>query len=132
MPFQAVPEAGEPPMPAPTVPTRPGPAVRRIPREKPATPATAPETEGRGGTGHDAPRPVHVHAASAEPARAVAQQAPRSRPNPGAGAARLLGADPIAPRKRRGTMEVWGPRLVAVVLVALLLIALALIVRGVL
>ena len=29
-------------------------------------------------------------------------------------------------------MEVWGPRLVAVVLVALLLIALALIVRGIL
>ena len=32
--------------------------------------------------------------------------------------------------ERRSTLEVWGPRVVAIVLVALLLIALALIVRG--
>ena len=60
-------------------------------------------------------------------------QPPRSiRPEPGAGAARLLGEDAIVPLEQRGTLEVWGPRLVAVVLVALLLIALALIVRGLL
>ena len=57
-------------------------------------------------------------------------QVPTIRPEPGAGAARLLGEDAIVPLEQRSTLEVWGPRVVAVVLVVLLLIALALIVRG--
>jgi hypothetical protein len=52
----------------------------------------------------------------------------RQRPAPGQSAGRLLGEQP----HRASTMEIWGPRLVAIVLVVLLLIALALIVRGVL
>jgi hypothetical protein len=64
------------------------------------------------------------------PAHARAQPPRSIRPEPGAGAARLLGEDAIVPLEQRGTLEVWGPRLVAIVLVTLLLIALALIVRG--
>jgi hypothetical protein len=87
----------------------PPPTVRRIPRPKPGTPA-----------GEEASR-------REEPAPAPAP-APSVRPAPGAGASRLLGEQP----QRPNPMEVWGPRLVAVVLVVLLLVALALIVRGVL
>ena len=53
-----------------------------------------------------------------------------SRPEPGAGAARLRGEDAIVPLEQRSALQVWGPRAVAMVLVVLLLIALALIVRG--
>jgi hypothetical protein len=97
--------------------TGPPPTVRRIPRPKPGTPA------GEATTAAQPPEP---------PAQPAAQPpAPRttgsSRPAPGQGASRLLGEQPA----RAGVMEVWGPRLVAIVLVVLLLIALALIVRGV-
>ena len=64
------------------------------------------------------------------PRPASRAQVPTIRPEPGAGAARLLGEDAIVPLEHRSALEVWGPRVVAVVLVVLLLIALALIVRG--
>ena len=87
----------------------------------------------------DEPEPEVPSAAEAPAARppiritdpsVLPEQAPSTRPAPGAGAARLLGEDQIVPLEHRGALEVWGPRIVAVVLVALLLIALALIVRG--
>jgi hypothetical protein len=53
------------------------------------------------------------------------------RPEPGAGAARLLGDPPPYTLERRTALQMWGPRLAALLLVVLLLIALALIVRGV-
>ena len=111
VPFKAVPEADEP-APVRHAPTKPGPAVRVIPREKPA--------------------PAPGEPAAEVPAAEVPPAPPRLRPEPGAGAARLRGDEAIVPLEHRGAMEVWGPRLVAVVLVALLLVALALIVRGVL
>jgi hypothetical protein len=65
------------------------------------------------------------------PRPAPRAQVPTIRPEPGTGAARLRGEDAIVPLEHRTVLEVWGPRVVAVVLVVLLLIALALIVRGV-
>ena len=101
-----------------------------------------PAAGARGRDGRDAGRTDAAAATQqAEPSAcrrrssACARQPPRRRgirPEPGAGAARLLGEEAIVPLEQRGTLEVWGPRLVAVVLVALLLIALALIVRGLL
>ena len=86
----------------------PPPSVRRIPRPKPGTPAG--EVEAR------------RQAAPVEPPRSLP-----ARPAPGAGASRLLGEQP----RRASAMAVWGPRLVAIVLVLLLLLALGLIVRGI-
>jgi hypothetical protein len=134
VPFQAVPEAGEEPRTAPTVPSKPGPAVRRIPREKPAPEQEPPAPEAAAPPPEQEP-PAPEPAAEAAPDRPQprqAAQAPRMRPEPGAGAARLLGEHAIVPLEQRGALAVWGPRLVAIVLVALLLIALALIVRGIL
>ena len=54
----------------------------------------------------------------------------RIRPEPGAGAARLLGEQQFS-LEHRTTMQVWGPRAAALILTVLLLIALALIVRGI-
>jgi len=154
VPFQALTDgeqAPPEPRPKPPAPSKPGPAVRLIPREKPV-PAPEPEAEAAPEAAPEAetaPEPevpaadetaatvqaeATVPTAPAAPARLPAHarpQPPRSiRPEPGAGAARLMGEDAIVPLEHRGTLEVWGPRLVAVVLVALLLIALALIVRG--
>src|SRR5215218_11280066 len=171
---QAAPAARRP-MPAPS---KPGPAVRLIPREKPAPPPDEPTPEPHA---EAAPRPPYTiyepglepeaepevppaAEAGAEPQAAPAgdetqafdvlvetpkpgatapvepavpaprpasrAQVPTIRPEPGAGAARLLGEDAIVPLEHRSALEVWGPRVVAVVLVVLLLIALALIVRG--
>ena len=146
------------PVPAPS---KPGPAVRVIPREKPAPPRDepkdlappAPEPEAppatpkgeappAATTGEEtqafdvlAETPEHEATAPVKPAvpaprPASRAQVPTIRPEPGAGAARLLGEDAIVPLEQRSALEVWGPRVVAVVLVVLLLIALALIVRG--
>ena len=159
VPFQVVTDgeqAPPEPRPKPPAPSKPGPAVRLIPREKPVpapepepAPAAAPEAEVAPAPEAEAAPEPEVPAADetaatvpaeatipAAPIRLPAHarpQPPRSiRPEPGAGAARLLGEDAIVPLEQRGTLEVWGPRLVAVILVALLLIALALIVRGLL
>ena len=93
----------------------PPPTVRRIPRGQPAEAAGAEATPP---AREVAPRPAGERRTAAI----------RGRPEPGAGSARLLGELP----RRRSTLEVWGPRLAALVLVALLLLALALIVRGLL
>jgi len=118
VPFHAIPEAEEQapePRPKPPGPSKPGPAVRIIPRERPA----APESEA-------------VSEPEREPEPPVgAVQAPSLRKKPGTGAARLLGEDAIVPLEDRSTLAVWGPRVAAVLLVALLLLALALIVRGI-
>jgi hypothetical protein len=150
-PFQAVPE-GEEPKPRP-LPSKPGPAVRVIPREKPAPrpePGAAPQAPEAAPPPPDATVPLEpptpaeaepeVPSAAEAPAppppiritdpSVLPEQAPSSRPAPGAGAARLLGEDQIGPLERRSALEIWGPRVVAIVLVVLLLIALALIVRG--
>jgi hypothetical protein len=158
-------------------PSKPGPAVRVIPRERPAPPreeappqdAAPPETreEAPPGPRDELPAPPYrvaepevptaAEAAAEAPPRpspsgeetqafdvlaemeaapepkppvAARAQVPTARPEPGAGAARLLGEDAIVPLEHRGALEVWGPRVVAVVLVVLLLIAAALIVRG--
>ena len=93
----------------------PPPTVRRIPRGQPA--------EAAGGEATPPPREVAPRPAGERRTAAI-----RGRPEPGAGSARLLGELP----RRRSTLEIWGPRLAAFVLVALLLLALALIVRGLL
>jgi hypothetical protein len=103
----AVPSAGETALPAPM---EPGQTVRRIPRPRPDG-SVAP------------PLPA------AQPPATAAPPPRRLRPEPGAGAARLLGE---APPARRPVLAVWGPRLAALLLVVLLLLALALIVRGLL
>jgi hypothetical protein len=146
------------PMPAPS---KPGPAVRLIPREAPA-PAPEPEIPSAAEAGVEPPAatgdqtqafdvlaepepepepaaqegPEPDAAERAQPAPAAARppsraQVPTIRPEPGAGATRLLGEDAIVPLEQRSALEVWGPRVVGVVLVVLLLIALALIVRGI-
>ena len=73
---------------------------------------------------------VPVKRAVPAPRPASRAQVPTIRPEPGAGAVRLLGEDAIAPLEQRSMLEVWGPRVVAVLLVVLLLIALSLILRG--
>ena len=180
------------PMPAPS---KPGPAVRLIPREKPAPPRDEPKDEAPPAPEPEAPPaaeaappppPYKIYEPGLEPeaepevpseaeappaaptgeappaaptgeetqafdvladtpeAEATAPvkpavpaprpasraQVPTIRPEPGAGAARLLGEDAIVPLEQRSALGIWGPRVVAVVLVVLLLIALALIVRG--
>ena len=45
-----------------------------------------------------------------KPPLAPRAQAPAIRPEPGAGAARLLGEDAIVPLEQRSTLQVWGPR----------------------
>jgi hypothetical protein len=160
VPFEAVPEGEGPPperRPKSPPPSKPGPAVRLIPREKPApepeaSAAQAPPAPGDAAApevpaAEPAPETAAVPAdrqlatqraenarlsAEVERLRGQAAQAPRMRPEPGTGAARLRGDEALVPLEHRGALQVWGPRLVAVVLVALLLIALALIVRGVL
>jgi hypothetical protein len=133
-------EAPEAPRRVPA-PSKPGPAVRRIPREKPVPPdeeaATTPEPPQARAAPEPAPEPEvpsAAEAAATAPARpaplATRTQVPTIRPVPGAGAARLLGEDAIVPLEHRSALQVWGPRAVAVVLVVLLLVALALIVRG--
>ena len=140
------------PKPVPA-PSKPGPAVRLIPREKPEPPReeappevpSAAEAEGEtppATTGEETQafdvlaqpqEPVAIPPARAvapKPVRTPRAQAPTIRPEPGSGAARLLGEDAIVPLERRSTLQVWGPRAVAVVLVVLLLAALALIVLG--
>ena len=140
---------GEHPPEAPRrvpAPSKPGPAVRRIPREKPAPPrdeaapepphADAAPTPPQADSAPEPEVPSAAEAAATAPTRPVAPkpatraQVPTIRPEPGAGAARLLGEDAIVPLEHRSALQVWGPRAVAVVLVVLLLIALALIVRG--
>jgi len=98
----------------------PPPTVRRIPRPKPGTPAGEAAASA-------AAEPTEPRTAPAVQPPAVQRSSLSSRPAPGQGASRLLGEQPA----RASFMEVWGPRLVAIVLVVLLLIALALIVRGV-
>ena len=142
MPFQALPDgeqAPPEPRPKPPAPSKPGPAVRLIPREKPARRSRSAERRAgaRGARADETAATAQADDRGAAPAVASRPRAPprrpRSiRPEPGSGAARLLGEDAIVPLEQRGALEVWGPRLVAVVLVALLLIALALIVRGLL
>ena len=161
VPFEAVPEGDEPAperRPKSPPPSKPGPAVRLIPREKPVPEpevpaAQAPQARGDAATpevpaaAEPTPETAAVPAerqlatqraenarlsAEVERLRGQAAQAPRMRPEPGTGAARLRGDEAIVPLEHRGALQVWGPRLVAVVLVALLLIALALIVRGIL
>jgi len=150
------------PMPAPS---KPGPAVRVIPRETPAPPPeprdeapeappappykTAepepePEIPSAAEAGEETqafdvlaetaatePQPPAPSGPAVPPRPPVGTQLPTVRPEPGTGAMRLLGEDAIVPLEQRGTLEVWGPRIVAAVLVVLLLIALALIVRGI-
>ena len=75
-------------------------------------PAAEPEAEPRpdrpsaAATSRPSTRPPPRHARAQPPSAAI-------RPEPGAGAARLLGEDAIVPLEQRGTLEVWGPRLVA-------------------
>ena len=105
------PQADAAPTPEPEVPTAAEAEPTRPAEAAPPAEATAPT------------RP-------AAPVPATRAQVPTIRPEPGAGAARLLGEDVIVPLEHRSALQVWGPRAVAVVLVVLLLIALALIVRG--
>jgi hypothetical protein len=156
--------AAQKPVPAPS---KPGPAVRLIPREKPAPPrdeaqpapaqppypvAPGPEPEvpsaaevssaAEAPPAGDETQAFDVLAETEEPQAAAPPrpkpplapraQAPAIRPEPGSGAARLLGEDAIVPLEQRTTLQVWGPRAVGIVLVLLLLVALALIVRGLL
>jgi hypothetical protein len=135
--------AAQKPVPAPS---KPGPAVRLIPREKPAPPDPEPEVPSAAGAGAEPPptgdetqafdalaeteEPQAAAPARPKPPPAPRAQAPAIRPEPGSGAARLLGEDAIVPLEQRTTLQVWGPRAVGIVLVLLLLVALALIVRG--
>jgi hypothetical protein len=123
------PEPDRPPDPRGTVPfpavpdepdddagvRMPPPTVRRIPRRQPG--------EAAGAEPAPAPRELPAPRPAAERRTAAI----RGRPEPGTGSGRLLGELP----RRRSALEVWGPRLAALVLVALLLLALALIVGGI-
>ncbi len=111
MPFEVIPaDDGSDAEPDELPPMEPGQTVRRIPRTRP-------------GAARQEPAPAET--------RAMPPQPRRMRPEPGAGAARLLGEPPPYTLERRTPFQVWGPRIVALVLVVLLLVALALIVRGV-
>ena len=126
-------EEGETPprLPKSPPPSKPGPAVRVIPRDRP-TPEPEPEAPVAEAALPEIPVADEPPAPAPAPTEPAAVQAPRMRPEPGAGAARLHDENAIVPLEQRSTLAVWGPRLVAVALVVLLLIALALIVRGVL
>jgi len=119
----------EPPRTEPEVPRGPPPSVRRIPRE----PASRPAGEDPARRELAAQRAANQRLSTeVERLRGQAAQAPPARPEPGAGAARLLGEEPRRRLDGRTTVEIWGPRILAIILVALLLLALALIVRGML
>ena len=115
VPFQVIPDE-----PADDATKRvPPPTVRRIPRgqtgETAAAKPPAPETA----------------VAAARPAGERKTTEIRGRPEPGAASSRLLGEAPHRRLGERSVLEVWGPRVAAIVLVAILLLALALIVRGI-
>jgi len=129
---------------SPTGPEARRPEPSAMPADAPATDAEAPSSVTRRSPDPQATVPFQVLAdepgnreAAAVPPPTVRKTTeirgrPVPRPEPGAGAARLLGELPQRRLGSRTALEVWGPRLAALVLVALLLLALALIVRGIL
>ena len=124
-----LPEPPQEPRPVSPLPSKPGPSVRRIPREKPAP------SGGVEPAAEQQPAAAEEPAAEPQPTPAPVtehMQAPRMRAPSGAGASPLLGAETHTPFERRSGLGVWGPRIVAVALVAVLLVALALLVAGIL